>query len=186
MIVIDPAARTHIQVHVLGVHLRCAELRAPRPTRYRPGALGDHSTVRVERRQRFESTGTHRIIDHQQRMPPVRRPQRAEHVVGAHPTGDPACSPRPSSPSPFCRSPTQPRPTVGVRQRMGATASRQTTATHRPRRSRDGSGRWRVADGSAHCHDKDASASARPGNLPSSARIFSKSFFAIARLPSAA
>jgi hypothetical protein len=88
VIVIDPAARTHIQVHILGVHLRCAQLRAPRPTRYRRGALGDHSPVREERRQRFESTGTHRTTDHQQRMPPVRRPQRAEHVVGEHPTGD--------------------------------------------------------------------------------------------------
>jgi hypothetical protein len=58
--------------------------------------------------------------DHQQRMPPVRRPQRAEHVVGAHPTGDPACSPPPSPPSPLYRSPAQPRPTVGVRQRLTA------------------------------------------------------------------
>jgi hypothetical protein len=39
VIVIDPAARTHIQAHVLGVYLRCAQLRAPRPTRYR-GSLG--------------------------------------------------------------------------------------------------------------------------------------------------
>ena len=106
MIVIDLAART-IQVHVLGVHLRCAQLRAPRPTRYRRGALGDHSTVRVERCQRFESTGTHRTTDHQQRMPPVRRPQRTEHVVGEHPTGDTSVKPSAVTTSPLYRSPAQ-------------------------------------------------------------------------------
>ena len=47
VIVIDPAARTHIQVHILGVHLRVLSFghHAPRDT---AGALGDHSPVREE------------------------------------------------------------------------------------------------------------------------------------------
>jgi hypothetical protein len=43
--------------------------------------VGDHRAIREVRRQRREAGGVHRLPDHEQRGPAVRRRQRAAHVI---------------------------------------------------------------------------------------------------------